>query len=536
MPDIQVWVVDPLTKVFPADRRPQRGPRAIVIEAARNEVESGQVAVRSTAASVLRPIISPLVHADGDARIEHVRANPVGYVQLDVQTPDTPAGRIVHRAPGPFPDVLLDEPEVTLEAGQTRPLWLTVTVPPTAKPGVYGGELMLVGGRGILAVPIEVRVFDALLPDVRTLCLSQWFSADGYLSRHLPSATYPSEAFWRTMRAIARNMRAHRQNVVRIPFGPSINGPIAAIPTGIDGLAFDFSGFDRLVHLFIEEGAGDLIEGMHLGTRPNNNWLAPQFVVRGLLNVGGSIAAVDLKADTLECRHFLAQYLPALGRHLAMKGWTGRYVQHICDEPVDENAASYQALARTVRALLPGVRVIEAVHSTKLDDLVDIWVPQLDLLAEDSRFYRARQKLGNQVWFYTCCHPKGRFPNRFLDRGLLDVRLVHWMNFTLNATGYLHWGYNQWNVDNPSVQTHWEGLPGGDCWIVYPGREGVLDSIRHEAMRDGVEDYELLRLLERDHPRQAQTLAKSVVKSPTNYTTSVAAFRKARRRLLELLS
>ena len=37
------------------------------------------------------------------------------------------------------------------------------------------------------------------------------------------------------------------------------------------------------------------------------------------------------------------------------------------------------------------------------------------------------------------------------------------------------------------------------------------------------------------HPRQAFALVKSVVKSGTNYTTSVTTFRRARRRLLELL-
>lgn len=536
MPGIQVWVVDPLTKVFPHDRWPRNAPRSIALEAARNDTESGQVAVRSTTGVTVRPIASPLVHADGDARIDAIQVQPVRFVYLDAQTPGTPKARLVHRAPDLFPDILTEEAEVYLQPNQTQPLWLTVRVPASAKPGAYRGALTLTGARETVVVPVELQVYGARVPEARSICAGEWLSADGPLARHIPGAAYPREGFFSVMQAVARNMRAHRQNVLRVPFGPSANGLIGAAPAGIDGLVFDFTAFDRLVEIFIAEGAADLVAGAHLAGPPSHQPDAQEIMVRGLLNVGGCIAAADLRPGTPACQTFLRHYLTGLHRHLELKGWTRRYVQHVFHRPVDGNAAAYQALAGQVKALLPGVRVIEAVDTIKVTGNVDVWVPRLDFLAAHQRWFRDRQRDGAEVWFCTAAEPVGPFPNRFIDRSLLDVRLIHWMNFAFKATGYLHLAYNRWAVEDPSKETRVQGAPGGEAWIVYPGREGVLDSIRHETMRDGLEDYELLRLLEADHPRQALTLVKSVVKSATNYTSSIATFRKARRQLLELVS
>ncbi len=78
-------------------------------------------------------------------------------------------------------------------------------------------------------------------------------------------------------------------------------------------------------------------------------------------------------------------------------------------------------------------------------------------------------------------------------------------------------------------------LPPGDAWIVYPGDRQLLDSIRHEAMRDGVEDYELLTLLASRNGEQAAALAQKVVASFTSYVRDAATFRQLRQELLEAL-
>jgi hypothetical protein len=59
-------------------------------------------------------------------------------------------------------------------------------------------------------------------------------------------------------------------------------------------------------------------------------------------------------------------------------------------------------------------------------------------------------------------------------------------------TGYLHWGWNYW-TDDPYQEV---GMHIGDGWHVYPVKDGVLNSLRWEQMRNGIQDYEYFRMLE----------------------------------------
>jgi hypothetical protein len=124
------------------------------------------------------------------------------------------------------------------------------------------------------------------------------------------------------------------------------------------------------------------------------------------------------------------------------------------------------------------------------------------------QFDQARRE-GAQLWFYTCCHPVGRYPNRFLDQSLLKVRVLHWVNYLYDLDGYLHWGLNQFAGDDPYTQEAIsKGLPLGDRAIVYPATSKLLGSLRFSAMRDGLQDYEYLWVLENELSRIKQEIGK----------------------------
>ena len=66
--------------------------------------------------------------------------------------------------------------------------------------------------------------------------------------------------YWRLLRAYARNMAAHRQNVILAPLFELIQ----VRGDGKGKLVFDFTHFDRWVKLFQTEGVIGRIEGSHL--------------------------------------------------------------------------------------------------------------------------------------------------------------------------------------------------------------------------------------------------------------------------------
>ena len=163
-------------------------------------------------------------------------------------------------------------------------------------------------------------------------------------------------------------------------------------------------------------------------------------------------------------------------------------------------------------------------------------MPILDHLHRDYEFFRQRQKAGDEVWFYTCCGPTGSYANRFIEQPLIKPRLLHWINFRYGVTGYLHWGFNCWEPGHTAFDETMFRWPGGDQWIVYPKDGKLLSSIRLEAMRDGIGDYELLSMLAERDPAAAQKLAAETILDFNRYDTDVARFRARRLQLLQTLA
>jgi hypothetical protein len=334
------------------------------------------------------------------------------------------------------------------------------------------------------------------------------------------------------MRKYARNMAEHRQNMALlspltlIQYSPAENGK----------LNFNFERLDKAVQLFIDEGVIGRIEGNHIGGRIKNKW-ENQFQVTYYTFENGKLVKKHADPCSPEANEFYSQFLPALVNHLKQKNWLDKYVQHIADEPTNDNYKTYGSIVDLVRKYAPEFKIIEACQTSKLTSPIDIWVPQLDFLKNDFDYYKQRQKLGDELWFYTCMYPQGEFANRFIELPLWKTRILHWINFKYGITGYLHWGYNSWN-SNPFKNIGYEGskMPDGDPWVVYPGVDGPLDSIRFEAMRDGVADYELLCILKDIDEPSAMKLASKLVLKIDKYNCNVKSFRQTRHELLEALS
>ena len=126
------------------------------------------------------------------------------------------------------------------------------------------------------------------------------------------------------------------------------------------------------------------------------------------------------------------------------------------------------------------------------------------------------------MWIYTVgIFQAGAYMNKTADVPLIQSRTLHWLNYRFGLTGYLHWGYNMW-TDDPFEAP---GQHCGDGWHVYPTKGGLLDSLRWEQMRNGLQDYEYFRLLE-EKVRQMQ---KAMSRAGFRPDRSVAARRRDRR-------
>ena len=527
-----VYVVDALTKVFPDSKLPSGGSAEITVNAARNEYESAQLAVHSdNAIKSLSVDVSMLKGESGI--VPEVKADFVGWVTVSRGSAETPPEYKIGTIPGKFPDPLTGSKPVAVAAGMNQPIWLTIHIPADAIPGEYTGIVKVTADSKTVEVPITLKVFTAMVPDKRTLYVTNWFFTDKIAAAH--GVEKWSEGFWKILGVYAKFMADYRQNTTLTPLTELIMGK----DDGQGNYTFDFTRFDRWVELF--KGAGvEYIEGSHLGGR--GEWEAKDFDASWPQITkpdGSQVQFPGMKVSSDEERKLLSQYLPALQKHLEEKGWLDTYIQHLADEPIPVNAESYKKLSSYVREFAPKFRIMDACQAKEIAGSIDIWVPLTSEYDHSKDFFVQRQKLGDEVWFYTCLVPKGKYMNRFIDYPLAATRLIHWTNFMHGVTGYLHWGFNYWPADPYNeLEPNWGGesfLPPGDSHIIYPGKRGPLSSIRMEAMRDGLEDFELLSLLARKNPKKAHAICDSVIRSMTDYSMDPKTIRKARLKLLEAL-
>ena len=170
-------------------------------------------------------------------------------------------------------------------------------------------------------------------------------------------------------------------------------------------------------------------------------------------------------------------------------------------------------------------------------EVLDIPCPCIDRLVDDypdGYPWHDRQTR----WIYSAVGPQGDAINRFIRIPLIKTRLMHWLNYRYKAVGYLHWGLNYW-VGAPNGDP-WKDAAGsyigGDMFIIWPGYRTAYPSIRLAAMRDGIRDFELLKMLGESDPAKAMELCRSKASDYLTHNTNVDEFRQTRKTILELLS
>ena len=220
------------------------------------------------------------------------------------------------------------------------------------------------------------------------------------------------------------------------------------------------------------------------------------------------------------------------------------------DEPESHTngIALFVQQAQLMKNILPHIKIIATTgNRNEVTPYVDIWVPIFSDHANDypanTQFYANRQALGEEVWFYTCMFPVGiNWISRHVEAPTLNTRYHHWVNYKYGLTGFLYWSFNHWIIWNRtsfSIDNAGGGgwdIPAGDDFVVYPGYRKLYSTIRFAAHRDGIADYELLKLLEKTNKSKAQELVNKLIKGASNYDRDIPTFRNTRRELLEALS
>jgi len=136
----------------------------------------------------------------------------------------------------------------------------------------------------------------------------------------------------------------------------------------------------------------------------------------------------------------------------------------------------------------------------------------------------------------------------------LNYRVPAWMAWRCRMRGLLYWGgMSYWaKVDDPWQQAPYyagsgklqQGQKGivfqGEGSLVYPARavgyDGIVPTIRLKALRDAVEDYDYLALLEgQGQAAAADEIVKPLAESFFAWERDPAAYEQVRAKLAALI-
>jgi hypothetical protein len=219
----------------------------------------------------------------------------------------------------------------------------------------------------------------------------------------------------------------------------------------------------------------------------------------------------------------------AAREHLAERDLLGKAVCYPFDEPAEKD---YQFVVEQLGFLkrnFPGLHRMVPMNLGAADTFVgyvDYWCPVLS--SHRRAFAAERQDNGDLYTWYICCSPKAPYIANFIDRPATDLRVWLWQTWQEGVDGVLIWQSLYWHsppaypdsLQNPyddsmSWVRGYGTKPGerrrwnaGDGRFMYPPEaatgsqdgtvlDGPVSSIRWEALRDGMEDYEYLVTLRR---------------------------------------
>lgn len=426
----------------------------INMSSAKNEYESFQLAIVPTKDNPLAGIkigFSDLVEEKTRAVIE--KSNIKFWIVEYVKTVKSIHPTFI----GEWPDPLVDFKPFDLGKDELKAIWVELYVPESAKPGVYNGHISISGDHSPgLDFKIKLNVWEFTLPKKQVFRTCTWVSPGSLSSR------YGKKSELDMFRKYCEYFLNHKINPLNVGKSYYNKNDYSTVDSNIDfALRYGLSVFE-----------------------------IPRLQGDELINF---------------CNH------------LKEKGWFNKaMIYGYKDEPAEEDYPAFRKDSERIHEAVPDLKlfIAESPHPG-LYGAVDVW--WACMADENSQYNRERLSCGEEVWWYRCgipvrCEfnrPYSEYPSDVLiDRPSIDMRILYWMawKFKMTPATFFWCGFwteiipKDWPDDNLIVLPEdgsklYSGTRNGDGWVVYPGKKGPLPSMRLKCMRDGIEDYEYLWLL-----------------------------------------
>lgn len=552
--DATIWCAPATVKVVSTqniDNYKEERTDKVVLSAVRNEYESGQIIVTPTKNLAYTVELNDLTGASG-AKI--AKENFKVYTQTYVSVTRNWYG---NGAPtGMYPDPIVPQENAVeyglnvVNAGRNGGTWLEFYIPKDAPVGNYTGTATVDLGKEKVNVPVELTVRDYTLPDEITQKTMFTINANQMAYHELDSTSQMREKYYELL--------------MDYRLAPS-------------GLSASGNTYDERISNWVETAYRYYQKGLR--TLP-----LPSFYVNkglGYVTIDSDLLAQvieELAKKSLEIgvdlNALTCLYDYEIDEPFYVSYVNGRVQNSIIefDKGVEKAVASLNENPDFDTEL--GAKIIESARKTPhvITDYFDnenrvkpplknadgtpftyegknvALCPKPDGLNTAER--RAQYENGFEKWWYTCNDPKYPYPTYHVDDTMTSAISMGWFQAEYGITGNLYWCSNYHmmggvNLSNPYGSADRGSGANGDGAIIYPGKmygvDGPVASIRMDAMRDGYEDYELIKLLYKAYEEAGESAAdifhtiSSTLYSGSSIVGGYEEYESAREVLIDLL-
>ncbi len=538
MADWHVWTETQTVRIV--RESPPGASAKVYLSAARNEWISFQILARSSSPLVIREFHpSEMKTEDGAAILaKHFHLFRQHQIHLTEGTPRNDAFK-----PGWYPDPLIPFRHpltgapldgrikalpFQLPENETHGFWIDIYVPKEAQSGLYRGTVRILTEGDLEAiVPVELTVWDFLFPNTPTM----------------------QTAFGSPVQAMQRyyKQRAKERKETEPTDWPAIEKQCSKlmsenyINAAPSSDAF-FPRMDRRVGYEIPQAR---IESLR------------RFVDEYHVNAIQVPNPAEVFKDPQKDRDKLHAWLKAIDvAALHLNRPDVILYTYLSDEPNDWEAYQYvRKWGKAIRDAKSVVKVLVTEQTKPQNTLwgnlygaVDIWCALFPLFDPISSL--RRQEQGEIMWAYTALCQEQKTPWWHIDYPLLNYRVPSWIAWRYAVKGLLYWaGMCHWTeVDDPWTdartyrhpKTRFGKAYNGEGTLVYPARavgyDGIVPSLRLKALRNGIQDYEYLSILQRlGLAEEGRKIVLPLANSWFQWNEDPAAYEKARMDLAAII-